>query len=569
MKIRKMKKYPLSKFYTFLIIFCSIYGLSVFTPIYAQSLAVGMSTFEDYYRQQQLLGNLKSDVSFSVRPIYPRVSFEKSSIFFVDNTTSTSKKPSYDEETEWKILPVNFTTQINTGFPYGWNDGPMIPAKGLQTYISAGVYTEIGPFSLQLNPEIVFATNDYFDELAKEHYEIIIARYYDAYNKIDLPARFGNSAYAAFNLGQSSIRYNNKSLSVGLSSENLWWGPGRKNSLLMSNSAPGFFHFTLNTLAPLKSPIGSFEGQLIGGLLTGSGYEPLAESRSFQNSPLTVELPDSDRYLSGITLVYQPKWVPGLFLGFGQTKQLYTNDLDGFTDYLPFSTGNKKDGVSSPLNLEDIRRSVFFRWLWPEENAEIYFEYGRSNVSNNTRDNLLQPNQSRAYTFGLNKLFPFGSRDSEYLSIGLEATQLQQTDEVSIDVIDSWYAHPYVRHGYTQVGQMIGAGIGPGANVQSLDMSWVKGLKRLGLVFERYVHNNDLYFYMFKDSFDFRRHWVDLSVGAVAAWDYKNFVFHSKIQATNAFNYQWYLEQRPENPYMVNGRDAFNLHVKLGLNYRF
>src|SRR5690606_22347969 len=104
-----------------------------------------------------------------------------------------------------------------------------------------------------------------FDTFNEDHYDVIAARYYDFYNNIDLPARFGKTAYTRAYLGQSSIRLNVKSLSLGLSSENLWWGPGRKNSLLMSNTAPGFMHLTLNTLKPISSPIGSFEGQLIAG----------------------------------------------------------------------------------------------------------------------------------------------------------------------------------------------------------------------------------------------------------------------------------------------------------------
>ncbi|MFX8805488.1 capsule assembly Wzi family protein, partial [Acinetobacter baumannii] len=54
---------------------------------------------------------------------------------------------------------------------------------------------------------------------------------------------------------------------VGISSENLWWGPGIYNSLLMSNNAPGFWHLTFNSRKPLKTPIGDFEWQLIGGKL--------------------------------------------------------------------------------------------------------------------------------------------------------------------------------------------------------------------------------------------------------------------------------------------------------------
>ncbi|WP_216072810.1 capsule assembly Wzi family protein, partial [Acinetobacter baumannii] len=59
--------------------------------------------------------------------------------------------------------------------------------------------------------------------------------------------------------GQSSIRLSTGPVSLGISTENLWWGPGCFNALLMSNNAPGFLHLTFNTTRPVKTPIGSFE----------------------------------------------------------------------------------------------------------------------------------------------------------------------------------------------------------------------------------------------------------------------------------------------------------------------
>jgi hypothetical protein len=83
----------------------------------------------------------------------------------------------------------------------------------------------------------------------------------------DLPVRFGKDPYSRLSWGQSSIRLNFNPVSVGLSNENLWWGPGKQNSILMSNTASGFKHLTLNTIRPVNTPIGSIEGQIIAGRL--------------------------------------------------------------------------------------------------------------------------------------------------------------------------------------------------------------------------------------------------------------------------------------------------------------
>ena len=543
---------------------------------YAQSLPVGSQGLEDYYRRAQLSGKLDSTVSFTIRPLIPSASFRTKDFAYPDSLeqrynlldadySGISKNGKF----KWQLLPMSIQLQTNSHHPYGWNDGAMIPAKGLQSLLSAGIFAEYGMLSIQFKPEVVFAANSKFDTFDKDHYDVTAARYYDFYNNIDLPARFGPSGITKAYWGQSSIRLNYKALSFGLSTENLWWGPGMRNSLLMSNTAPGFKHLTLNTRKPIASPIGSFEGQIIAGRLEGSGYGVLEPEREYFGQPLYVEKPNDWRYLSGLAITWQPKWVPGLFLGLTRSAQTYSTGLNKFGDYLPFFSSKKQEAAAEAINKRDQRNSYFMRWLWPEEKAELYFEYGRNNYSGSASDLALEPNVSRAYIFGLRKLFPFGSRKDEQLMLSAEVTQLQETDVSKVLNLESWYSSKSVRHGYTNRGEVLGAGIGPGANIQSVEVSWVKGLKRLGLQLERLVHNNDVYYYIFNDSQDYRRHWTDLSVAASGEWNYKNFIFNAKIQGIQSLNYQWYLMQAPGESYMRPGKDAFNLQVQAGLTYRF
>ncbi|HEY0177877.1 MAG TPA: capsule assembly Wzi family protein, partial [Pedobacter sp.] len=471
---------------------------------------------------------------------------------------------------EVSLLPLSLQTQINSHNPYGWNDGAMIPAKGLQTLMSAGVFLHYGILTVQFRPELDYAVNSKFNTINPDTYPIIIARYYDYYNNVDLPARFGKTQYSRAYWGQSSIRLNYKDVSFGLSSENLWWGPGIRSSLLMSNTAPGFKHVTLNTIKPIQTPIGSFEGQLIAGRLENSGYGVLEPEQDSFSSTLFVPKPNDWRYLSGLTVTWQPKWVPGLFFGLTRSSQLYANDLSKFGDYLPFFSSNTRvNGIDQPLEKRDNRRSVFMRWLWPEEHAEIYFEYGKNNGGGDLRNQALEPARNRAYIFGLRKMLPFNQSRGENILVSIEATQLQETNPQDILSADSWYVNNYVRQGYTNRGEVLGAGIGPGANLQTLDVSWVKGLKKLGIQLERYVHNNDLYIYTYMNNQDSRRHWTDLSLAFNGEWNYKNFIFNAKLMGVNSLNYQWYLYQSPTDDINVSGKDAFNLQLQVGLTYRF
>jgi hypothetical protein len=539
----------------------------------AQSLPVGTIAIEDYYRRSQLSGTADTNISFTIRPLFPD-HIHNNKIFYPDSNTDKYKLLSL--KSSWQasnkklivsLLPLVVQTQFTSDHPYGWNDGAMIPAKGLQTLVSPGIFVRYGLLTIQLKPEFVAAQNSEFETFNKNSSAVAFVRYYNIYNNIDLPARFGTGTYTRAYWGQSSIRLNYKVLSFGLSTENLWWGPGIQNSLLMSNTAPGFPHLTLNTLHPVQTAIGSFEGQVIAGNLGNSGYPPLEPAGYiYRGANLYLTKPNNWRYLNGIILTWQPRWVPGLFLGFDHSSEYYVKDLNVFNDYLPLFSSNVSDGKSIRLT------SLFMRWLWTQEHAEIYFEWGQYN---NTEDHLqeaLAPNNQRAYTFGIRKLLPFGASKDENILLGIEVTQLQENSITNIMTGKEWYVNRYIRQGYTNQGQELGAGIGPGGNLQSVNVSWVKGLKKLGLQFERYAHNNDLYYFTYTSTHDYRRHWVDLSIAAIGELNYKNLIFNAKIQAIKSINYQWYVPTDPRNPGIpltVNGVNAFNLQAQAGVTYLF
>ena len=564
---------PYIRFYTVLILF-SFTALQAFS----QSLPVGTPAVEDFYRRAQLEGKWKSLVSFTIRPLtedpainakgllYPDTSSKEHDFFNLGQARWKSK----NEQFYASILPFNYQVQHNSKLPYGWNDGLMIPAKGLQQFWSAGFYARYKFLSIQLKPEMVHTSNPDFEAFTKEHYDVIAARYHDFYNFIDLPQRFGTSDYSKISWGQSSFRLNFDPISVGISNENLWWGPGTRNSLLMSNSAPGFKHLTLNTTRPVKTPVGSFESQLVAGKLEGSEFPPMLPARSYLNDSLYVPKPKDWRYFSGLAFTWQPKWVPGLFLGFSRSFQVYREDLGRKVgDYLPIFAPLQSIKADEGINKRDQYSSLYLRWIWPEERAELYFEFGRSSPSGNLRDLSLEPENDRAYLFGIRKQYPFLARANESIQFNFELTQLQQSTVKSVLDARAWYLNKYVRHGYTHQGQSLGAGIGPGGNLQSLDISWNKGLKSIGLQMERYVHNNDFYYYAYVDSQDWRRHWVDLSLGLHANWNYKNLIMNAGVKHISSINYQWYLLQLDPDQYFTNGLDKFNMQVQVGFMYRF
>ncbi|WP_276359536.1 capsule assembly Wzi family protein [Daejeonella sp. H1SJ63] len=510
--------------------------ISVFfsAPVFAQSIPVGFQPFEDYYRRQQLNGELDSTLSFTIRPLSPAF-IQKGRGNESDSLLNPGKNifQSASGKSSILLLPFSWQHRYSGNPSYNRNDGLMIPAKGYQTYLTAGFFVNSGPLSIQIKPEYVFAANAKFKEN------------FSHYGMADLPVRFGNDPYSKLSWGQSSIRLNFDPLSIGISNENLWWGPGMQNSILMSNTAAGFKHLTLNTTRPVRTPIGSVEAQIIAARLEGSGYTP--------------GLPDDWRYLSGMVFSYQPRWVPGLFLGLTRSFQTYHEDMDsGFGDYLPLFQAFQKVNTNEDAKRRDQLTSVFARWLLANSRAEVYFEYGLNDHSYNTRDFLMSPEHSRAYTIGMNKLISYKSRKDEYVQIGVELTHMEQAIDRILRDAGEWYMHSQVLHGYTNRGEVLGAGIGPGGNLQSLHVSWVKGLKRIGLQLERYEHNGDL-----ANVYGYGP-WIDLSAAAVGNWTYKKFILNAKLQAIESVNYQWM-----SGPYGSANRNVFHVNGEVGVVYRF
>ncbi|WP_051189510.1 capsule assembly Wzi family protein [Daejeonella oryzae] len=558
-----------------------LFVLLFFSPfcLIAQSLPVGTPALEDAYRRAQLLGQIDSSISFVSKPFYPVQSLGVRNAFDPDSSLAASRNNSggilrfAKGLGKFQVLPINWQQQINTHHPEGINDGAMIPSKGYQTLFSAGVFASYGPLSIQLQPEAVYAANKTYDGFPTEFSDKRWADYYNiVLNKIDLPEQFGPDSYKKVFWGQSSVRINFGALSAGVSSENLWWGPGMRNSLLMSNNAPGFKHLTFNTRKPVKTFIGSFEGQIIAGKLDGSGFNPPSSERTYLGTNIYKPKSESWRYLNGMVLSYQPKWVPGLFLGLTRSFQVYREDMgNGFTDYFPLLSAFEKKNTGEVL--EDSKKrdqlaSVFMRWVWPEAHGEIYFEYGRNDHSYDLRDVFLEPEHSRAYILGLRKLFPLTLAKDHSVMVNLEMTQLELTNTSQTRPVELWYAHYQVRHGYTHKGQVLGAGIGPGSNLQSLQVSYVNQLNSLGFTIERYVHNNDFHYGAVKD---LRSHWVDLKAGLQGTWNLGNFMLNARTDLVRSFNYQHQYDPIPSNPpaYWDPGKTVFNFSGAAGFIYRF
>ena len=519
---------------------------------------------DEFFRRSQLTGRVNPQESFMIRSFAKDLSGIDSLINLPKTTQIKTKSSAVIQ-----YLPFGMEQQYNTHHPYGWNDGSMIPARGITGKISGGISASFGKISIQVQPELVISQNQKFETFFTQNFDTTWSRYYQWLNRSDLPEKFGDKTYVKIFGGQSSIRYNSGNISAGISTENLWWGPGTRNTLVMSNNAPGFLHLTFNTTRPVQTKFGSFEWQIIGGILSNSGILPPESNRRYTNATGFLYNPKNNetRYITGMVLSWQPKWVKGLFVGFAKASYLYKSDIS-VADLLPLEgiikSANEKSGRKASLG------SLFARYVMPEEKAELYIEYGRNDKSPNLINLVSDHSYPRAYVAGMRKLFP--AKQNSFIEFSAEFTQMQLPEESLIRTAQSWYTHDYVRQGYTNMGQVIGAGIGPGSNSQMISIAWVKGIKKVGILFERVIHNNDFYYNAFEESKDFRRHWTDISTTVSADWAYKRFLFSARVAMIRSLNYEWwyfdYLPLTSGANYFRNGYDVLNFHANFSFSYR-
>jgi len=434
-------------------------------------------------------------------------------------------------------ITFRHTVHYNDVMPLGYNQGTMYPAVGFQRRSSLGVHLSWKFLDINLQPEWVVAENSpppvFVGNPQDGNY--ITRIFFIINNQVDYYSRFGETPLNTFFPGQSRVAFQVKNIATGISTENNWWGAGFKNSLMMTNEASGFLHYFLQSRKPVITPIGSFEGKgLIGMLENPSMYSP--EDKYFR--PLWAggieNKNNSVRMLKAFIVNWQPKWVPNLYLGYSLARQTY------FTDEGP------QPGKEYIPNPKMDQGAFLFRFALPKDHAEFYGEFGQP-------DKLVGPasffgdSTKTGFIIGGRKLFPLNKRNKSFIRLDIEFAQLQLMDPALVIKATagepnrfSWYTSTEIRQGYTQNAKLLGATIGPGSNSQTINLSWHKGLNLIRLHAERLVRNNDFYLYQYYGTGYTNRYWVNLMVGAEAQIDLgKNLLLGGSVFQTSINNYMW------------------------------
>ena len=507
----------------------------------AQQLPLSAVSLEEDLRYLQLREELSADVSLTVRPIMPEKRFFSDSFYYrLDPQKAAALKGTrlefFKRAGSFSLLPMQVVSKWTSHHPYGWSDGALLPVAGVQTLVSTGFHFRLGPLTIQAKPEWLYAANPLYEGSDR------------------FGAKLANPNYKRIFAGQSKIELGGGPVALAVSTENLWWGPGQFTSLMMTNNAPGFYHLRFYARRPLRTAVGNFEWQVVGGRLEDESVQP--DEIYHLNNYGTVNGWGKPywKYLNSVVINYQPSFLKGLYVGVTRSfTSSGTNVSDSlvskeglFRAYLPIFA----DFFKSKLVNEDQRQwnqlvSIYMRYLFQRSNAEAYFEYGWNDHKYNMRDLLMSPFHSASYLAGYKKLFRL-SKD-RWLDLSGEIVQTEQSPDFLVRSAGNWYVH-WFNSNYTHYGQILGAGIGFGANAQMGSALIRKGFDYWGLVLERVQRDPNV----------FSQRWTDLGAGFRFRKSMGSFFVQGKCMGVQSVNYGW-----------VQDKKQFNVMANLSLNYHW
>lgn len=538
----------------------------------AQPIPVG-DLKEQQYRLLQLLADSTIETSFINRPIWNSTYhhiFEQNNLdqygWWGQPLASKGMhfSPMGYDMTVGAYQP-EITETYNSELPYGENNGAAWYGKGLNSELHAGLYLTSDYVTITFRPHLIYTENaDFKPPRFIPRYSNGDIRYVEPgrlpedslAERIDRPFRFGPDSYGTIDWGQSSVRLHYNAIEAGLSNETLWWGPGVKYALAMSNNAAGLPHAFLGTREPIDLPfnVGDLEFRWIFAWPQDSQFFDL-DAYGPANPEVRrqkLKILNSTRFTNGLNVVYSPSFLPNLSVGVSRIIHQYIPEggLSVGDDLLAVFKAFPKPGNEVLENPRDDSHfeeknpiaSVFARWVLPESNAEFYAELYKGDHNVSFRDFLMEPQHGRAYTLGLQKVLEFGG-PVNFVKVNAEVNSLLpgQVDDVRPQTY--YYTHATVKQGHTNRGEVLGAAIGPGSSSQYIGVDGYFDQGKIGFFVQRVVLNNHFHYEHqqrffpaggFKDQF---HHRINLNIGFDASYKVGPVLLNGGIIWNRNFNY--------------------------------
>lgn len=459
--------------------------LSVFSAAFAQEAL--KSTEEEYYDFLSLTGAAErptlnyrtlSDSEWQVTDeshLWKDNNLgTKRTLYESDSTETNWFTAGIDRSVKLKLYGPEWFNSYNTKAPYGQNDGALWQGKGYNTSLTAGARLEAFGFEATFKPQVSWSQNREFKLVDNSAYYTNKYAYTWGYGNnigVDAPQRFGDSSFWTFDWGDTELRYSWKKLTAGFGTQAIWLGPAFLNPMLGSNNAGTYPKFDIGLRkTKVYMPytdwyLGEMEGRAWLGYLTESDY--------FDNDST-----NNHRQLTGFSVAYSPSILPELTLSINKISLARWDEKSA--KYLnPLYDSNE---------VEDQKVSFGADLLFPTVGFEVYGELG---IDDSNARGFANPFHTAIYTVGAKKELSFFRRFQKF-NIRPEIIFEWSNFEMSQDFQLQWnymgyYSHSLIAQGYTQRGQILGAGSGYFGNSQyiALRTYFSKGSLTLFLHYNR------------------------------------------------------------------------------------
>lgn len=497
-----------------------------------------------------------------------------SSSFFIRSTKN------WNDKSEKKITKMfalqnfffSYENQNNSNLPVSFNDGNFFPARGWQERYSFGINLKFKFIEINYQPEKIILQNkpqEFFAGDVGNYW----ARYYQLVrNNIDdfRSVGFGKKI-DTMTLGQTYISFNFGKISTGISNQNIWWGPGIRNSLIFTNTASGFQHLFLNSNKPIETPFGKIEFSGIIGRIDSTRFEDPDDPymRTMWEGGM-IKKKNINRTISAFTINFQPKYLKNFYIGYAFSRQFYQKKFNQYNQSYTFFSN---DIPKMELGV------LMFRLMLPRNHSEFYAELGQPEKSP-WPWNFFGDSVRTGFVLGLRKFVPLKNKNytfefsTEFTQLALMNPRLIFNRDPRADgpQFNSWYTSPIIRQGYSNDGQLLGSNIGPGSTSQMIGLGFRYKKNRIGIKFEKIVYNYDFYYFNYLSDFigsgRFDRVWIDLNRSIdIQLKLNKNIYFSANYMLTDSWNYRWYHRDDLTYYLISNPDDKYNTRINVSIKY--
>ncbi len=502
-----------------------------FIGISGKNFSQGINNFDQFveykYRINQLISKTKTGKSFF---------FKSSNDYLMCSPDTSTIKKSLDSLIKIRPEDVPLSSKLDISLEHlinisnsnfnDWNNSSLLQLHGSQNLSRVRLNYKSSNLVISFSPEF-----------------LVIHPFAKSSRDIANPNNISSSKYFILP-GQSSIYFTRNKLAIGLSSENIWWGPAYHNSLVISNNAPGFPHVSLKTIQPLNIGIGKLEFQLISGILKSNKGLPFDNFLDSNINPKAL----GDRYFNGIVFSFQPKFLPGFYFGLSRAMQFYFDNLNRFhgsffSKYIPVITTSlqRQNALNDDALVRDQLGSFYFKYQAPKQKVEFYLEYGYNDYFLNFRDFALNSTHSAAYVLGVRKIINKSDLTFELLKMSPIAGQSDRPGN------NAWYWHFQIAEGMTNMNQILAAA--PSLGVSSMNISIIPDIEKRNFSLK--------FFRLERNPFYQKVLWIDN--GLLFDWikSYKKASFSLTLSSMYSQNIRW-----------INANNKISFLVRLGYRYK-